>query len=203
MQKSINSLALYEKQIQAMGFESMLLFPPPPPPSTASAAKKISGITKNLRCCEVLEVTRRQDHAMDVDDEYDVEEFVAEVEKVDDDPNTDEDAKYVFCGFHRTAGTTGTSDEKSGSLYRMDALTSEADALMSFPFKPSVNSASSDKDVDETLIMKKIAERKGKVKEATWVEVKGKQGARGNITAELDQKDKKERQGKKTRGVLL
>ena len=184
-----------------MGFELMLLPPPPPPPpSTVSVAKKISGITENLRHCKGLELTGRQDHAMDIDDECGVEEFLTEVEKVGD-PNTDEDDKYVFHGFCRTAGTTGMSDEERSPLYRMDASASEANALMSSPFKLSVNSASSEEDVDETPITKKIAERKGKVKEVTQVEVKGKQSVGG--TAESGQKDKKERWGKKTRGVFL
>ena len=102
----------------------------------------------------------------------------------------------MFCGFCRTAGTTGTSDEESGPLYRMDALTLEANALMSSPFKPSVNSASSEEDVDETLIVKKIAEKKGKVKEVTWVEVKGKQDVRGKITDESDKGQKGEAEKK-------
>ena len=73
-----------------MGFEST---PLPPPPGAASAAKRIPGI----RCPEVLEVAG---DAMDVDDKYGVEDFIAKIEKADDDPNTDEDDKCEFPGFH-------------------------------------------------------------------------------------------------------
>ena len=54
------------------------------------------------------------------------------------------------------------SDEEDGQLYKMVALTSKADALTSSPFKPSGNSASSEEDINETPIVRKIAERKGK-----------------------------------------
>ena len=90
MRRNIKSLALYERQVQDMGFEST---PLPPPPGAASAAKRIPGI----RCPEVLEVAG---DAMDVDDKYGVEDFIAEIEKADDDPNTDEDNKCEFPGFH-------------------------------------------------------------------------------------------------------
>ena len=89
------------------------------------------------------------------------------------------------------------SDEEDGPLYKMDALTSEADALTSSPFKPSGNSTSSEEDINETLIARKIAERKGKVKEVVRVVGKGKQGARGKIA------DQKVKQSKKTKGILL
>ena len=92
------------------------------------------------------------------------------------------------------------SDEESGPLYKMDALTSEADALMSSPFKPSGNSALSEEDVDETSITRKIAERKEKAKEVARVVGKGKQVVRGKIA---DQKDENVKQSKKTRGILL
>ena len=132
----------------------------------------------------------------------DLEDFVAEIEKVDDDPNTDEDDECEFPGFHQTAHTTGMSGEersgeKGGPLYKMDALTSKANALTSSPFKPSGNSASSEEDVNETPIARKIAERKGKAKEVARVVGKGEQGARGKIA------DQKVKQSKKTRGILL
>ena len=73
-----------------MGFESTPLHPPP---GAALVAKKIPGIRRP----EVLEVVG---DAMDVDNEYGVEDFVAEIEKVDDNPNTDEDDKCEFPGFH-------------------------------------------------------------------------------------------------------
>ena len=89
------------------------------------------------------------------------------------------------------------SGEEDGPLYKMDALTSEANALTSSPFRPSGNSASSEEDVNETLIVRKIAERKGKAKEVARVVGKGEQGARGKIA------DQKVKQSKKTRGILL
>ena len=89
------------------------------------------------------------------------------------------------------------SDEEDGPLYKMDALTSEVNALTSSPFKPSGNSASSEEDINETLILREIAERKGKVKEVVRVVGKGKQGSRGKIA------DQKVKQSKKTRGILL
>ena len=89
------------------------------------------------------------------------------------------------------------SGEEDGPLYKMDALTSEANALTSSPFKLSGNSASSGEDVNETLIARKIAERKGKAKEVVRVVGKGEQGARGKIA------DQKVKQSKKTRGILL
>ena len=166
-----------------------------PPPGAASAAKKIPGI----RHPEVLEVAG---DAMDVDNEYGVEDFIAKIEKVDDDPNTNEDNECEFPGFHQTAHTTGMSgeergDEEDGPLYKMDALTSEADALTSSPFKLSGNSTSSEEDVNETPIARKIAERKGKAKEVARVVGKGKQGVRGKIA------DQKVKQSKKTREILL
>ena len=89
------------------------------------------------------------------------------------------------------------SDEEDGPLYKMDALTSEANSLTSSPFKLSGNSALSEEDVNKTLIARKIAERKGKAKEVARVVGKGKQGVRRKIA------DQKVKQSKKTRGILL
>ena len=85
-------------------------------------------------------------------------------------------------------------------MRKMDALTSEANALMSSPFKLSGNSTLSEEDINETLITRKIAEREGKAKEVARVVGKGKQGARRKIA---DQKDENVKQSKKTRGILL
>ena len=73
-----------------MGFEST---PLPPPPGAASVAKKIPGI----RHPEVLEVAG---DAMDLDNEYGVKDNIAEIEKVDVDPDTNEDNECEFPGFH-------------------------------------------------------------------------------------------------------
>ena len=72
---------------------------------------------------------------------------------------------------------------------------------MSSQFKPSGSHASSEENVDETPIMRKIAERKGKVKEVERVVGKEEEGAREKITA--DQKNENVRQSKKTRRVLI
>ena len=71
------------------------------------------------------------------------------------------------------------SGEEDGPLYKMDALTSKANALTSSPFKPSGNSASSEEDVNETPIARKIAERKGKAKEVARVVGKGEGSGKG------------------------
>ena len=73
-----------------MGFEST---PLPPPPGAASVAKKFPGI----RHPKVLEVAG---DAMDVDNEYGVKDNIAEIEKVDVDPDTNEDNECEFPGFH-------------------------------------------------------------------------------------------------------
>ena len=96
-------------------------------------------------------------NVMDVDDEYSVEGFVAEIATIDEDPDTTEDNGCVFPGFFQPAHTA-RSEEDGGPLYRMEVLTSEADALMSSPSKVSDNFLPSankdDEDLEETLITK-------------------------------------------------
>ena len=200
MQKSIKSLAMYEKKIKTMGFESTPI--PPLPPSTTSRAK-------------LPAVALTKDNAMNLDDEYGVEDFVAKIAAISEDPGTDEDDGFEFHGFCRPVHTTRGEEEEdgmgeeeeeenSGPLYRMEALTLEADALMSSPskasdnFLPSTSKGNEDdlEDLEETPIARKITV-KGKVKVKEVVQVVGK-GRYGKT------KDAKEMtMEKKTKGALL
>ena len=84
MQKSIKSLTAYEKKIKTMGFESTPI--PPLPPGTTSRAKLPS-------------VALTEDNAMNLDDEYGVEDFATEIAAIGKDPNTDEDEDLSFVNF--------------------------------------------------------------------------------------------------------
>ena len=100
-------------------------------------------------------------------------------------------------------GEEGKEDD-SGPLYRMEALTSEVDALMSSPskasdnFLPSTSKGDEDnlEDLEETPIARKITVKgKAKMKEVVWVVGKGRYGKT---------KDAKEMtMEKKTKGALL
>ena len=178
MQKSNKSLATYKKKIKTMGFKSTPI-PPLPPGTTSRANFPAVALTK--------------DNAMNLDDEYGVEDFVAEIAAVSEDPNTDEDDRFEFHGFHRPMCTTrskeeedgmgeeGMEEDDSGPLYRMEALTSEADALMSSPSKAlnnfllSTSEGGEDdlEDLEETPIARKITV-KGKAKAKEVVQVVGK-----------------------------
>ena len=86
MQKSIKSLTAYEKKTKTMGFKSTPI--PPLPPGTTSRAK-------------LPAVALTEDNVMNIDDEYSVEDFVAEIAAIGKDPNTDEDDGFEFHGFCR------------------------------------------------------------------------------------------------------
>ena len=200
MQKSIKSLTTYEKNIKTMGFKSTPV--PPLPPGTTSRAK-----------LPVVALTK--DNVMNLDDEYGVEDFPAEIAAISKDPDTDVDVRFEFHGFCRPVCTTrsededgmgeeGEEDDDSGPLYRMEALTSEVDTLMSSPskaldnFLPSMRKGDEDdlEDLEETPIARKITV-KGKVKVKEVVQVVGK-GRYGKT------KDAKEMtMEKKTKGALL
>ena len=100
-------------------------------------------------------------------------------------------------------GEEGKEDD-SGPLYRMEALTLEADALMNSPskasdnFLPSMSKGNEEdlEDLEETPIARKItAKGKAKAKEVVWVVGKGRYGKT---------KDAKETSvEKKTKGALL
>ena len=144
---------------------------------------------------------------MNFDDEYGVEDFAAEIAAISKDPNTDEDDGFEFHGFCRLVRTTRSEEEEeddSCPLYRMEALTSEADALMNSPskasdnFLPSTSKGDEDdlEDLEETQIARKItAKGKAKAKEVVQVVGKGRYGKT---------KDAKETTvEKKTKGALL
>ena len=84
MQKSIKSLATYEKKIKTMGFESTPI--PPLPPGTTSRAK-----------LPVVALTK--DNVMNLDDEYGVEDFVAKIAAIGKDPDTDVMTDLSFVDF--------------------------------------------------------------------------------------------------------
>ena len=99
-------------------------------------------------------------------------------------------------------GEEGEEEDDSGPLYRMEALTSEADALMNSPskaldnFLPSTSKGNEDdlENLEETPIARKIT-AKGKAKAKEVVQVVGKGRYR---------KDAKEMtMEKKTKGALL
>ena len=184
-----------------MGFESTPI--PPLPPGTTSRAK-------------LPAVALTEDNAMNLDDEYGVEDFVAKIAAISEDPNTDKDDRFEFCGFCRLVhtarseeeeedgmGEEGKEDDDSGPLYRMEALTSEVDTLMNSPaaldnFLLSASKGDEDdlEDLEETPIARKItAKGKAKAKEVVWVVGKGRYGKT---------KDTKEMTvEKKTKGALL
>ena len=127
---------------------------PPLPPGTTSRAKlPVVALTEN--------------NAMNLDNKYGVEDFVAEIAAISEDPNTDEDDKFEFCGFHRPVHTSrseeeedgieegGKEEDDSGPLYRMEALTSEVDALISSPSKASDNFLPSASEGDEDWVVGK------------------------------------------------
>ena len=98
-------------------------------------------------------------------------------------------------------GEEGKEEDDSGPLYRMDALTLEADTLMSSPSKAADNfllsvSEGDKDDLEETPIARKITV-KGKVKEkkVVWVVRKGRYGKTKNA--------KEMTMEKKTKGALL
>ena len=184
-----------------MGFESTSI--PLLPPGTTSRAK-----------LPVVALTK--DNAMNLDNEYGVDDFAAEIAAICEDPDTDVDDRFEFHGFHRPVRITRSEEEEdgmgeeaeeeddSGSLYRMEALTSEVDTLMSSPSKASDNfllcMSEGDEDdledLEETPIARKITV-KGKVKVKEVVQVVGKGRYRKTKDANKTTVEKK------TKGTLL
>ena len=109
-----------------MGFEAT---PIPPPPGATFKGK-------------IPEIRLTGGSVMDIDNEYGVEDFAAEIAVISDH-GSDLVDKREFCGFCRSAHTAMNieegevegeeSEEENSPLYRMEALPSEADALMSSP----------------------------------------------------------------------
>ena len=162
-----------KKKIKTMGFKSTPI--PLLPPGTTSRAK-------------LPAVALTKDNAMNLDNEYGVDDFAAEIAAICEDPDTDVDDRFEFHGFHRPVCTTRGEEEEedkeeddSGPLYRMEALTLEADALMSSPskasdnFLPSTSKGDEDglEDLEKTPIARKITV-KGKVKAKEVMQVVGK-----------------------------
>ena len=149
---------------------------------------------------------------IDVDNESSVEEFAAEISPLDDDCDTNEDNACEFPRFHRLVHTArseeGTEERKKeeedyddGSLYRMEALTSEVDALLSSSFKASDNflPSPSEDNVEVTPIARKIAIKvkvRAKVRKEVQVVGEGRQ-------VKTAKDPKKMLVEKKTKGVLL
>ena len=152
-----------------MGFETTPL--PLPPPSAAFKANVPD-----------INLTKGNLDVMEIDDEYGVEDFAAEIAAISSG-SEDECEFYGFCRSAHAAknieeeGKEGKeSEEEDGPLYRMEALTSEADALMTFPSKsldafllseePSEDLDNPEDDHKDTPITRKVAVKgKGKVVE--------------------------------------
>ena len=124
---------------------------------------------------------------MEIDDEYSVEDFATEIAAM----SPDSEDECEFCGFRRSTHAARNieeskeGEEEDGPLYRMDALTSEVDALMSSPSKALDYILPSEDDHEDTPIARKVAVKgKGKVME------KGSQGSQGKDL-------------RKTKGALL
>ena len=156
-----------------MGSETTPL--PLPPPSAAFKVK-----------IPDINLTEGNLNAMEIDDEYGVEDFAAEIAAMS--PDLEDECE--FCGFCRSAHASrnieeSEGEEEDGPLYRMDVLTSEVDTLMSSPSKALDYILPSEDDHEDTPITRKVAVKgKGKVVE------KGRQGRQGKDL-------------RKTKGVLL
>ena len=74
---------------------------------------------------------------MDINNKYGVEDFAAKIAAISDhgSDSVDEREFRGFCRLAHTATNIEEGEEENGPLYRMEALTSEADALMSSPSK--------------------------------------------------------------------
>ena len=112
---------------------------------------------------------------MEIDNECGVEDFAAKIAAVSDHSLDSED-ECEFCGFfgsvHAARNIEEEGKEEDGPLYRIEVLTSGADALVSSPSKASDNlllreEPSEDEDEndhDDTLLTRKVTVKgKGKV----------------------------------------
>ena len=132
--------------------------------------------------------------AMDIDNEYSVEDFATEIAALGD--GEDDEDECVFPGYCRPMQTTW-SKEEDGPLYRMEVLTSEVEALMSTPSKASKKFLLSEDDTEETLIARRIMV---KAKAKKGVGGRGRQGVEVKI---IIGDPKATVQRKKTKGMLL
>ena len=86
-----------------------------------------------------------EDNMMEIDDKYSMEDFAAEMAAISDHDNQEDELE--FPGFCRPACTARNikgeeeeeEEEEDRPLYNIEALTSEADAMMSSPSKVSNN----------------------------------------------------------------
>ena len=203
-EQSIQTLEAYEKKVIAMGFEKTPV--PPPPGAAPSRSNKLPGIF-NQRVHNVIA-------AMDVDEGGEFEDFVAEMVEIDDDSDPDEGGT-LWPGFWWPVKVMSMQDcdDEEGDLFKMDALTSEADAiLMSFPSKKSdefvMLSEEDLEDIEETPVAWRVVAKlnklvaKGKGKQVAKVMKEGKA-----VAVKLEPTDKMSVPGKdknkKTKGVLL
>ena len=128
-EQSIQTLEAYEKKVIAMGLKKTPVLPPLG--AAPSRSNKLPGIF-NQRVHNVIT-------AMDVDEGGEFEDFVAEMVEIDDDSDPDEGGT-LWPGFRWPVKVMSMQDcdDEEGDLFKMDALTSEADViLMSFPSKKS------------------------------------------------------------------
>ena len=94
MQKKVKSIAMYEKQVQEMGFEAT---PIPPPPGATFKGK-------------IPEIRLTGGSAMDINNEYGVEDFAAEIAVISDHGSDLVDERE-FCGFCRSVHTAMNIEE--------------------------------------------------------------------------------------------
>ena len=188
-----------------MGFEKTPV--PLPPGAAPSRLNKLPGIF-NQRVHDVIT-------AMDVDEGGEFKDFVAEMVEIDDDSDPDEGGT-LWPGFQQPVKVMSMwdRDDEEGDLFKMDALTSEADViLMSTPSKKSdefvlPSEEEDSEDIEETPVTWRVVAKlnmlvaKGKGKQVAKVMKEGKA-----VAVKLEPTDKMSVPGKdknkKTKGVLL
>ena len=143
-EQSIQALVAYEKKVIAMEFKKTPV--PPPPGAAPSRSNKLPGIF-NQRVHDVVAAMDVDDVAamdvddvvaMDVDEGGEFKDFVAEMVEIDDNLDPDEGGT-LWPGFRRPVKVMSTRDrdDEEGDLFKMDALTSEADTILMSPSKKS------------------------------------------------------------------
>ena len=85
-----------------------------------------------------------EDSRMEIDDEYGMEDFAAEMAAISDHDDLEDELEFPwFFRLARTArnikGEEEEEEEEDGPLYNMEALMSEVDTMMSSPSKVSNN----------------------------------------------------------------
>ena len=105
MQKKVKSIAAYGKQVQEMWFEATLI---PPPPGATFKGK-------------IPEIRLTGGSMMDIDNEYGVEDFSAEIAAISDhgSDSVDECEFHGFCRSAHTAMNIEEGKDENGPLYKM------------------------------------------------------------------------------------